>query len=125
MIFSILMVLIGGEVIAEGRVASGTVLTEDHLSGDQQTIERLVGRELKRTAFPGRPVTYADTKEPDLVDRNSIVRVLARKGQMTVETKARALGAGGAGEEILILNLESRRTVAATITGPGRVEVQL
>ncbi|MEM9234496.1 MAG: flagellar basal body P-ring formation chaperone FlgA, partial [Pseudomonadota bacterium] len=84
-----------------------------------------VGRQTTKTIFPGRVISLADTREADLVIRNGIVRVQARKGPLTIETKGRALGAGAAGDEILVMNIESRRTVTATITGPGIVEVAL
>ena len=117
--------LLLGNVVAETRLRTGMIIEPVHVSGEGADVDPLVGRQVTRTIFPGRTVTYADTKEPDLVERNNVVRIIGRKGPLTVETKGRALGAGTTGEEITVINLESRRTVIGRITGPNQVEVDL
>lgn len=117
--------LLFGEVVAEGRIPVGTVIEAGHLSGSEQDISRLVGRQTTRTIFPGRTISYGDTREADLVSRNGIVRLIARKGPMVIETKGRALDSGTRGDEILVMNLDSRRTLSGVITAPGVVEVML
>jgi flagella basal body P-ring formation protein FlgA len=119
------LLLLAGEVTADVRLPAGTIVEPTHLSGAPEDTAALVGRQMRRTVFPGRPVGLEDTKVPDLVERNGLVRIVARKGPLRVETRGRSLGAGGEGEEILVMNLESRRTVAARIVGPGLVEVGL
>lgn len=125
MIEIILTFLFVGDATANTRLPVGTVIEAVHVSGADEEVDPLLGRQTTKTIFPGRIVTLADTREADLVSRNGIVRILARKGVLTVETKGRALGAGAAGDEILVINLESRRTLTATIVGPGIVEVSI
>lgn len=117
--------LIIGDVTAPSRIGAGTVLEESQLRGAPADVQALVGRQLTRTIFPGRTVTLADTKPADLVHRNDIVRIVGVKGPLRVETKGRALGEGAEGKEILVMNLESRRTVTGIIVGPNLVEVPL
>lgn len=117
--------LLTGEVTAQARLPVGTVIEPVHLAGAPAETAPLIGRQVTKTIFPGRAVALADTKEADLVTRNGIVRVIAKKGPLTIETKGRALGTGSAGDEILIMNIDSRRTITAVITGPGTVEVAL
>lgn len=114
-----------GDVTAQTRLPAGTVIDPTHVEGAAEDVDSLIGRQLVRSVFPGRVVTLSDTKEADLVQRNGIVRMRARKGGMVIETKARALGAGAAGDEIMVMNLESRRTISATIVDWNTVEVQL
>lgn len=125
MISLLAAIFLFGDVTAQSRIPAGTVIEPVHLSGAEADVAPLLGRQAARTIFPGRAVTYADTREADLVERNGIVRVIARKGPLKVETKGRALGAGAAGQEILVMNLDSRRTITAVIVGPGLVEVAL
>ncbi|ADM09635.1 hypothetical protein PB2503_07899 [Parvularcula bermudensis HTCC2503] len=125
MILTALLFLMMGEVHANARLPAGTVIDGSGLAGNENDVDRLVGRQLTRTIFPGRTISFSDTKEADLVDRNSTVRIVAVKGPMRIETKGRALGAGAEGEEILVMNLESRRTITAVISGPGEVRVEL
>ncbi|WP_370335911.1 flagellar basal body P-ring formation chaperone FlgA [Parvularcula marina] len=114
-----------GDVTAQTRLPAGTVIEPIHVSGAASDTDPFIGRQMTRTVFEGRVLSYTDTKEADLVDRNGIVRIIAKKGPLTIETKGRALGTGAAGDEILVMNLESRRTVTAIITGPGTVQVTL
>lgn len=125
MISLLAALLFAGEVTAQARLPVGTVIEPIHLAGSATDTQMLIGRQTTKTIFPGRTISLADTREADLVIRNGIVRVQARKGPLTIETKGRALGAGAAGDEILVMNIESRRTVTAIITGPGIVEVAL
>ncbi|MEM9422660.1 MAG: flagellar basal body P-ring formation chaperone FlgA [Pseudomonadota bacterium] len=117
--------LLLGNVVAETRLRTGMIIEPAHVSGDASDIDPLVGRQVVRTIFPGRTLTYADTKEPNLVERNNVVRIIGRKGPLVVETKGRSLGAGTSGEEVTVINLESRRTVVGRIIGPNQVEVDL
>lgn len=117
--------LLLGEVIAETRLRAGMIIEPVHVAGEASDTERFLGRQVTRTIFPGRAVTLADTKEPDLVERNAIVRIVARKGPLKIETMGRSLGAGATGDEIMVMNMESRRTISATIIGPSTVEVRL
>ena len=125
MIALLAALLLTGSVTAETRIPVGTVIEPSHVSGPSAEVQPLIGRQTTKTIFPGRTLSMADTKEADLVDRNGIVRMIARKGPMVIETKGRALGAGARGDEILVMNLDSRRTTTGIITGPGTVEVSL
>ncbi len=122
---SFLSLLLMGEVTVLEPLRPGTRLEPHHLEGAPDDIDRLIGRELTKSIYPGRRVTMADTKIPDMVERNSVVRMFGRKGPLRIETKGRALGAGTQGDEIMVMNLESRRTVNARIVGPNTVEVDL
>ncbi|WOI52689.1 flagellar basal body P-ring formation chaperone FlgA [Parvularcula sp. LCG005] len=125
MIGAMIIALLAGPVTAEARVPAGTIIDASYINGAPADVAELTGRQAVRTLYPGRTITLADTKEPDLVDRNGLVRIVARKGPLAIETKGRSLGAGTRGEEILVMNLESRRTITARIVGPGLVEVDL
>ena len=113
------------DVTAETRLPAGTILAPSHLEGPTEEQNALLGRQLTRTVFAGRAISIGDTKEADLVRRNNIVRMIARKGSLSIETKGRALDAGAMGSEILLMNLESRRTVVGRVIGPNMVEVDL
>lgn len=125
MLISALIGLLAGPVFAGERLPAGTVLEPVHMSGDPGDVSYFVGREVKRTIYPGKQIAFTDTKEADLVQRNSLVRIIARKGPLRLETQGRALGAGTEGMVIRVMNLESKRTIMATIVGENTVEVEL
>ncbi|MGV6819229.1 MAG: flagellar basal body P-ring formation chaperone FlgA [Parvularcula sp.] len=125
MAIGLLIALFAGPVYADERLPAGTVLEEAYLSGEPQDVQALVGRETIRTIYPGKPILRTQTKEADLIERNDLVRIIAKRGALRIETQGRALGAGTIGTEIRVMNLESKRTIVATIAGDGIVEVSL
>lgn len=120
-----LLALMMGPVVAEIRLPAGTVVEPMHVAGKAEDVASLVGRETVRTIYPGKTIGVTDTKEADLVERNDLVRLVAIKGPLRIETRGRALGAGVVGTEIRVMNLESKRTIIGTIAGENLVEVEL
>lgn len=98
------------------------VLGGDDASG-RELIAALVGLETRRAIYTGRPVVAADLGPPTLVRRNAVVVMHYRDRGLGIRTEGRALDSGGAGEVVRILNLASRRSVLATVTGENQVEV--
>ena len=119
------------EVLATHTLRVGTVLDEGDLKapggGDarrRELIAALVGLETRRAIYTGRPVVAADLGPPTLVRRNAVVVMLySDRGLVGIRTEGRALESGGAGEVVRVLNLTSRRSVLATVTGENQVEV--
>ena len=56
-----------------------------------------------------------------LVERNAIVTMEYRKGALTILAEGRALGAGGMDDRVRVMNISSRATIEARVTGKGRV----
>lgn len=118
------------EVLATHTLRVGTVLEERDLKapvGDdvrgRELIAALVGLETRRAIYTGRPVVAADLGPPTLVRRNAVVVMLYSDRGLGIRTEGRALDSGGAGEVVRVINLTSRRSVLATVTGENRVEV--
>lgn len=82
-----------------------------------------VGLEARATLYPGRPVAYGDLAPPALVERNQIVTIRFRRGGLLIETDGRALDRGANGRRIRVMNLTSRATVVARVSGAELVEV--
>jgi flagella basal body P-ring formation protein FlgA len=111
------------EVTAVARMPAGTVIDQSLLEGPAAEVSAMVGRQVTRSVFAGQALNLTDTKPADQVARNALVRIIAVKGPMRIETRGRALGAGAVGDDILVVNLDSRRTITARIVGPNEVEV--
>ena len=113
-------------------VRAGVVLERAHLSvidgprppGAVERIEDAVGQEARISLYPGRPVRAVDLGPPTLVRRNDIVQIVFRHGAMSLESEGRALGNGGLGERIQVMNLDSRLTVWGSVAGPNLVEMR-
>lgn len=118
------------DVLAAHTLRAGTVLQEGDLrarGGDdasgRELIAALVGLETRRAIYTGRPVVAADLGPPTVVHRNAVVVMLYNFRGLGIRTEGRALDSGGAGEVVRVLNLASRRSVRATVTGENQVEV--
>lgn len=108
---------------------AGTIVTEADLRPDDRARNGIsdaglvVGLETRTTLYEGRAIRASDVTRPTLVDRNQIVKLNWVRGGLVIETDGRALGKGGAGEVIRVMNLASRATVSARINEDGTVEV--
>ncbi len=110
-----------GELIGPGDVA----LTPGKAPpGALTDPEQAIGKETKIALYPRRPVPAGALGAPTLVARNAIVRLSFALGALRIEAEGRALDAGGLGERIRVMNLDSRQTVYGTIAGPAEVVVQ-
>ena len=116
------------DVIASRTLRVGTILTSadiEHPQGRDQAVaaSQILGKELRRAIYAGRLVTERDVGPPTLVRRNDVVTMVFRSGSLGLRTQGRSLGAGGIGEVVEILNLDTRVKVHATVTGENKVEV--
>ena len=85
--------------------------------------DEVIGLEARVTLYAGRPIPLASLTEPALVERNQLVSLLFTAGGLEIRAEGRALGRGGAGETIRIMNLASRSTISGRVAGPGLVAV--
>ncbi len=114
------------EVTAGRTLRPGTVVEAGDLrvpEGAETLARELVGREVRRAVYAGRPVRPDDVGPVTLVGRNTVVTMRYRSGALSIRTEGRALDAGGAGERIRVINLDTRQPVAAVVRAPGLVEV--
>ena len=130
-----------GEVVETVRVvtlarpiARGEVVGRDDVVVDRQPRrqiggqravdpEQIVGLAARRSIQPGQPVAQGDFTRPTIVGRGETVTVVFETATLTVTSRGQALEAGAMGDTVSILNPQSKRTIHATVAGPGRVTV--
>ncbi len=117
-------------VVATRTIRPQEVLTEAHLRLDPATItgahdrlDEVLGLEARVMIYPGRPVMRGALGRPALVDRNQLVELEFSRGGLRIIAEGRALGRGGAGERIRVMNISSRNVLFGTITPDGKVSV--
>ena len=64
-----------------------------------------------------------DLQPPVLVERGDKVTLVYKVPGMTLTAQGQAIAQGGKGDVVDIINLQSRRTVSATVVSRGRVVV--
>jgi flagella basal body P-ring formation protein FlgA len=92
-------------------------------TGAPAALEDVLGFAPKRPLRQGQAIRASDLMKPELVGRNDTVLMQFEVPGMLLTIRGKALEAGALGDVINVLNVESKRTVQATVTGPGRVTV--
>lgn len=108
---------------AGSMISAGDVAFDPALNGGLADAAQVVGKETRVTVYEGRPILASSVTAPTLVDRNQSVSVGYTRGGLSISTEGRALGRGGAGDVIRVLNIASRVTVSARINPDGTLTV--
>ena len=92
-------------------------------SGDTVVAEQAVGLAVKRALRSGQVLRSGDLARPEVVQRSETVTIVYEVPGILLTMRGKALEPGAAGDLINVLNVQSNRTVQATVTGPGRVTI--
>jgi flagella basal body P-ring formation protein FlgA len=87
--------------------------------------ERAVGMQMRRSARAGQHLRVADLAKPDLVQRDQNVTLIYETGGLYLTMRGKAIDAGSEGDTVSVMNLQSKRTVQGTVTGPGQVTMSV
>ena len=124
-----------GAALAETLVATRTIrpqaiimpedvaVSEAEIPGMFTKPADVVGQEARVAIFAGRPIGPSDIGPPALIERNQIVLLTYRKGAITIVTEGRAMGRGGVGDLVRVMNLASRTTVSGHVAEDGTIRV--
>ncbi len=127
--FSLITALTGSSsLVAEDVIRAGdrvTITNSETASGTATTPDDpLLGREVKRTIYAGREITFNNTRPARLIKRNQIVTLKYLAGGLEISTTGRAMGEAGQDEEVSVLNLQSRQMVNGIVQENGWILVQ-
>ncbi|SFR00681.1 flagellar basal body P-ring formation chaperone FlgA [Poseidonocella sedimentorum] len=92
--------------------------------GAAKNLRDVVGLEARVALYAGRPVHPGDLGAPTVVDRNEVLLLHYREGGLAISTEGRALGRGGVGDVIRVMNLSSRTTVSGVVQDDGSVVIR-
>lgn len=85
--------------------------------------DNVIGKESKFAIYPGRPIMKSAVGEPAVVERNQLVDVVFSTAGLRIVAEGRALGRGGVGDRIKVMNLASRSVLHGTILENGSIKV--
>ncbi|WP_010141287.1 flagellar basal body P-ring formation chaperone FlgA [Oceanicola sp. S124] len=118
-------------VVATRNLRAQTVLSERdfalrdiQVAGALSSVEGLAGMETRGAIYIGRPIRPGDVGPPAVVERNGIVSLIYDSGGLLITAEGRALGRGGVGDRLRVMNLSSRMTISGIIQSDGSVKVQ-
>jgi flagellar basal body P-ring formation protein FlgA len=118
-------------VVATRTLRANTVIGAEDVAlsdriappGAASAPEDVVGLEARVTLYAGRPIPLSAVGPPALVERNQVVTLVFQRGGLEIRAEGRALGRGGEGDSIRIMNLASRNTVTGWVAGDGQIHV--
>jgi len=88
-----------------------------------EDIETAIGMAARKRLIADRPVRTSDLETPTLVKRNDSVIIVYKTPGMTLKSKGRVLADGTRGQSVSVMNIQSKRTIEANVTGAGIVSV--
>jgi len=85
--------------------------------------EQAIGMAARSAINAGRPLHANELMKPELVQRNESVTIVYQMPGLMLAVRGKAGDGGAEGDMIDVVNLQSNRTVRATIIGRGQVAV--
>lgn len=113
-----------GEIISQADVSSADMPVHAVTSYVLRDARDILGKQVKRTLMPGRPIAEHSLMEPLVVQRGDNVTISYKSGSLDLTAPGRALEDAARGENVRIVNLHSSKTIFAQATRDGMVTVQ-
>jgi flagella basal body P-ring formation protein FlgA len=96
---------------------------KNELRGDSISPEQAVGMAIKTPLRSGQALRLDDLTKPHIVQRNEAVTITYQVPGISLTVRGKATEAGALGDVVGVLNIQSNRTVQATVIGPGHVAI--
>lgn len=116
------------ELVATRHLPAGTILAPEDIAvapgpRHDPALADALGQQLRTAVYEGRAISKGQLTAPTLVSRNQLVTLAYESAALRIETEGRALGSGGEGDIIRVMNLSSRATLMARINADGTLTV--
>nr|WP_297402619.1 flagellar basal body P-ring formation chaperone FlgA [uncultured Marinobacter sp.] len=114
-----------GEPITGDAITTESVVLNASRRGIIRETSQALGMIVRRPVNTGSVLTPGLLEAPDAVSRGDHVIITARSGSFTVQSRGKALADAAVGEQVLVENLASSRTVKGNVVAPGQVEIPM
>ncbi|MBX6373470.1 MAG: flagellar basal body P-ring formation protein FlgA [Acetobacteraceae bacterium] len=112
-----------GEVVGPGDARLVRLRAERVRPGAAQSLDQVIGQQLRRPIAPEVIFSAADLGTPLVVRKNALVLMLHEAPGLTLTARGRALENAARGTVVAVMNLASGAVVQAEAIGPDRVRV--
>ena len=96
---------------------------KSELRGDGIGPDQVIGMAAKVALRNGQALRTDDLVKPQIVQRNEAVTIYYEVPGIMLTVRGKATESGAMGDVVGVLNIQSNRTVQATVIGPGRVAI--
>jgi flagella basal body P-ring formation protein FlgA len=117
------------QALARGEVVKAADVTierrpKSEVTGEPiSTVDEAVGLAVRQQMRTGQVLTRGQLMKPELVHRDDSITLVYEVPGILLTTRGKALEAGAMGDTISVTNLETKRTVQGTVSGPSRVTI--
>ncbi len=122
-------------VVADRDLKKGMIMLEEYLRVEPRVAgpgfgalitdySKIVGKQLNRNVRAGGSLRESFVSSPKMIRSGEMVSVIATSGAMTITARGKAKQDGNHGDWIKVVNIESKKTINAKVTGPGEVMVE-
>lgn len=112
-----------GEAIRDSDIVVERLPRADVQTDALTRAEQVVNQAARRALRSGQTLRAADLMKPQIVSRDDAVTIVFKTSAITLTLRGKAMGNGAEGENITVLNPQSKRLVQGTVTAPGVVTV--
>ncbi len=112
-----------GEVLRNGDVAIEKRPKTEMQSENLRDLAAAIGLEVRQGMRPGQVVRSGDLVKPQLVKRGEPVILHFEVPGIVLTARGKAEDNGALGDVVNITNVQSKRIIQGTVTGPGQVTV--
>jgi flagella basal body P-ring formation protein FlgA len=112
-----------GDSIGEGDILVERRARDSVPHDGRIELTRLAGQVARRPVSMGAVLRAGDLSRPEIVARNETVLIFYETPGLTLTLRGKANEAGALGDSIVVVNTQSKKSLQATIVGPGRVQV--
>jgi flagella basal body P-ring formation protein FlgA len=113
-----------GELVRDGDIEMQRRPKAELTPDTIRNAAAVVGHAARRDLRAGLPLRISELMKPELVGRGDTVTLTFESPGVVLSVRARAVESGTEGDVIQVINPQSKRTVQATIDGPGHVIVR-
>jgi flagella basal body P-ring formation protein FlgA len=96
-----------------------TRLSADAITDPDQAI----GLAARNAITANRPIAVSELMKPEIVQRGASVTIVYQVPGVMLAVRGKASEGGAEGDMIDVVNVQSNRTLRATVVGPGQVTV--
>lgn len=114
-----------GERLSADLVHTETVTVNDSHRGYVSSLDAIDGMTARRPINQGVAITPELLDAPNAVSRGDHVMIIATNGVFSVTSRGKALADASVGEQVMVENLKSSRTIRANVIAPGKVQVTM
>jgi flagella basal body P-ring formation protein FlgA len=116
------------------QLAAGAIVKEADLAVERRPKAKVgsdalgsahdaIGFAVRSGMRAGTPLRRTDLMKPQMVHRDDTITLVYEVPGILLTTRGKALESGAEGDVINVLNVESKRTIQGTVTGPNRVSI--